>query len=341
MRARWLTRLGRTVGAAAVTAAVLATAACGGGSDKDTDNNGGKSPGEDKNATGSAFPRTVDHAMGKTEIKKQPKRIVALDMTFVDAALALESEVVGYTTFASPDEKLPAYFGDDAKKYGGEAVPVGLLEEPKLEQIIKLKPDLILSAKVRHEKLYSQLNEIAPTVFTETTGATWKENLELVGKALGKEDLAKEKVESFEKRARAIGDSVRKERGGNPTVSVVRFVDGPTRLYKEDTYIGVIVNDLGFDKPKDARGEGFNADISEEEIRKVDADDIFVTAYPDPEGASEKSKQKYQANPLWKKLDGEIHEMDDVTWMLAVGLYGAESVLDDVAKTYKVDAARG
>ncbi|WP_229890485.1 ABC transporter substrate-binding protein [Streptomyces mashuensis] len=314
---------------------MLATAACGGNSDKDTDKSDNSS-----SAVGSAFPRTIEHAMGKTELKKAPKRIVALDMTFVDATLALQSEVVGYTTFAAPDEKLPAYFGKDAAAYAGKAKPVGMLEEPSLEKIQALKPDLILSAKVRHEKLYKQLSGIAPTVFTEDTGATWKDNLKLVGKALGKEKLADEKIAAYDKRAKAVGEEVRKKKGANPSVSVVRFVDGPTRLYKEDTYIGVVLKDLGFDKPQDAKGTGFNADISEEQIKKVDADDIFVTAYPDPSGAGTKNKEKFQANPLWKQLKGQVHEVDDTTWMLAVGLYGANSVLDDVAKTYGVDAAR-
>lgn len=337
MRARWLSRFGRTVVAVAVTAGLLATAACGGGSDEGTDADSGKSPGNES----GAFPRTIDHAMGKTELKDAPKTVVALDMTFVDATMALETEVVGYTTFASPDEPLPDYFGDDAESYASDAEPVGLLEEVKLEKIIELDPDLIVSAKVRHEKLYDQLSKIAPTVFTETTGATWKENLSTVGQALGKEDLAEEKIEAFEKRAKTIGDSVRKAENGNPTVSIVRFVDGPTRLYKEDTYTGVIVGDLGFDVPKDAKGKGFNADISEEEIKRIDADDIFVTAFPDPDGSSAKSKDTFQANPLWKQLKGDVHEMSDVTWMMAVGLYGADSVLDDIAKTYDVDAARG
>ncbi|RLV10419.1 iron siderophore-binding protein [Streptomyces griseocarneus] len=335
MRARWLSRFSRTIGAVAVTAGLLATAACG-GSDKDTSDKDDKGSA----AVGSAFPRTVEHAMGKTEMKKAPQRVVALDMTFVDATLALKSNVVGYTTFSSPDEKLPAYFGDDARTYGGKAKPVGTLEEPSLEKIMALKPDLILSAKVRHEKLYKQLSAIAPTVFTEDTGATWKDNLKLVGKALGKEKEADEKVAAYDKRAKAVGDEVRKKKGTNPSVSVVRFVDGPTRLYKEDTYIGVIVKDLGFGKPEDAKGTGFNADISEEQIKKVDADDIFVTAYPDPKGASAKSKEKFEANPLWKQLKGQVHEVDDTTWMLAVGVYGANAVLDDVAKTYGVDAAK-
>ncbi|MBW1604634.1 iron-siderophore ABC transporter substrate-binding protein [Streptomyces sp. JJ66] len=336
MRARWLTRIGRSVGAVTVALGLFATAACSSGSDQDTDDKGDTSPA----ASDAAFPRTVEHAMGETEIKKAPQRVVALDMTFVDATLALQTEVVGYTTLTGPEEKLSPHFGEDAKKYGGEAQEVGTLDEPSLEKITALKPDVILSAKVRHEKLYQQLSQIAPTVFSEDTGATWKDNLRLTGEALGKEDLAKEKITAFEGRATAIGDAVREQEGGNPTVSVVRFVDGPTRLYKEDTYIGVIMNDLGFDKPKDAQGTGFNADISEEQIAKIDADDIFVSAYPDPAGASEKSKDTYMSNPLWGELEGDIHEVSDITWMIAVGLYGANSVLDDVADTYGVDQAR-
>ncbi|MBW1599518.1 ABC transporter substrate-binding protein [Streptomyces sp. JJ38] len=337
MRARWLTRVGRSAGAVTIALGLFATAACSSDSDKNTDDKGGeKKPA----ASDAAFPRTVEHAMGETEIEKAPKRIVALDMTFVDAAFALEGNVVGYTTFTGPDEKLPPYFGEDGKTYGAEAVEVGTLDEPSAEKILALKPDLILSAKVRHEKLYKDLSGIAPTVFTETTGATWKDNLRLVGEALGKEDLAEQKIGAFEKRAKTIGDSVRKQEGGNPTVSVVRFVDGPTRLYKEDTYVGVILNDLGFGFPEDAQGTGFNADISEEQITRVDADDIFVTYYPDPSGTGEKNKEKFMANPLWKQLKGDVHEVSDITWMIAVGLYGAESVLDDVADTYGVDAAR-
>ena len=37
--------------------------------------------------------------MGTTEIPAEPQRVVTLDMSFVDAALALESPIVGYTLY--------------------------------------------------------------------------------------------------------------------------------------------------------------------------------------------------------------------------------------------------
>jgi iron complex transport system substrate-binding protein len=334
----WLGHLRRTAGAAAVIIGLLATAACGSDADKGGND---KKPGGTPAASDRAFPRTVPHAMGKAELKERPRRVVALDMTFVDATLALGGEVVGFTTLAGGGDKLPAYFGADVQKFAPAAAPVGTLDEPSLEKIVALEPDLILSAKVRHEKLYKQLSAIAPTVFSETTGGAWKENIRLVGKALGQEDLAEHKISGFEKRAGAIGDAVRKAKPGkNPQVSVVRFVDGPTRIYKEDTYIGVVVKDLGFAKPPAATGTGFNTEISDEEIKKMDADDIFVTVYADEAGLGAKTKEKFETNPLWKQLKGTVHEVDDKIWMSAVGLYGAHAVLDDIARTYKVDPAR-
>lgn len=320
-----------------VTAAALAATALAGC--------GGTSPGEPAgpaDAGAGAFPRTVEHAMGETPIENAPQRIVALDHTFVDAALALETEVVGYTTFTADDTGLPDYLGEAKAKYAADAQSVGLLTEPKVEQIAALQPDLILSAKVRHEALYDELSGIAPTVFTETTGATWKDNLLLVGEAVGKERRARELIETYEQRAAAIGDAIREKSGENPTVSIVRFAGEPTvRLYTEDSYAGVVVDDVGLAWPQDRpTSEDIAVDLSQERILDLDADHIFVCTYADETGTAAEVQEEFQASPLWGQLEGEIHPVDDTTWMTAVGLLGAHEILDDLAETFGVDPAR-
>lgn len=107
---------------------------------------------------------------------------------------------------------------------------MGTLAEPSLEKIAALKPDLIISAAVRHKEIYDQLALIAPSVMSETTGPTWKENILLFGKTLGKADLAKKKLSDYESRAEKVGGAIN-EKAGNPTVSIVRFMDGTPRLY--------------------------------------------------------------------------------------------------------------
>nr|WP_055505115.1 iron-siderophore ABC transporter substrate-binding protein [Nonomuraea pusilla] len=285
--------------------------------------------------------RTVKHAMGETRIPAQPKRVVALDQSFVDAVLTLETPVVGFTTYRSIEGGLPPYLGQVAEKYGKDATTVGTLEQPSLEKIAALKPDLILSAKVRHEALYDKLSKIAPTVFSETTGAIWKENLRLVGQALGKEQLADATIKAYEDRAAKIGTEIKEKEGELPTISIVRFAGEPTtRLYVEKSYSGIVMKDVGFPRPQGqpTTTETIVVNVSQERIADLDADHIFVATYADP--TAEAPKEKFTANPLWGKLKGQKHDVDDQTWMTAVGIQGAHSVLDDVAKIFGVDPAR-
>lgn len=285
--------------------------------------------------------RTVKHAMGETKIPSQPKRVVALDQSFVDAVLTLQTPVVGYTTYRAIDAKLPDYLGPALQTYGKEATPVGTLEEPSLEKIMALKPDLILSAKVRHEKLYDKLSKIAPTVFSESTGAIWKDNLRLVAQALGKEDVAESALTAYQERAARIGAGIKEKEGELPTISIVRFAGEPTvRLYVENSYSGHVMKDVGFPRPQGqpTAQDAIAVDVSQERIADLDAEHIFVSTYQDP--SAEEPKQKFLANPLWRKLKGEQHEVSDLTWMTAVGIQGAHAMLDDIAKIFGVDPAR-
>lgn len=296
---------------------------------------------EDTAKPGGGNTRVVEHAMGKTEITGKPQRIVTLDSTFTSATMALNGQVVGYTTFGG-NKELPEYLGKDRQKYGSKAKWVGTLSDPSLEKIVQLKPDLILSAKVRHEQLYEQLSQIAPTVFSQTTGGTWKQNLRLTGKALGKSDLAERKLAAYEQRAQTVGDNIRNALGRNPTMSIVRFAGEPTvRLYTEDSFPGIVQSDTGLARPKgQPDSDGIAVNLSQERILELDADHIFITVYPDKAGDAAESRQAFRTNPLWGKLTGEKHEVSDTTWMTSVGIHGAHAILDDLATTFGVDPAR-
>jgi iron complex transport system substrate-binding protein len=316
------------VGALALGALLALVTACG------------AAPEPTQQAAAAPF-RVVTHAMGETVIPARPTRVVALDQSFVDAVLTLETPVVGYTTYRAITGGLPDYLGPLTGTYAGDAIPVGGLEDPSLEQIAALKPDLIVSAKVRHEALYEQLSRIAPTVFSETTGAIWKDNLRLTAQALGKEELADTRIAEYEQRAATIGRAIGEANGGTlPTISVVRFAGEETvRLYGEQSYSGVVLRDVGFPRPaSQPTSDKIAVDLSQERILDLDADHIFVASYPDP--TTEGPKAQFTSNPLWNRLAGSRHDVSDLTWMSAVGLQGAHAMLDDVATTFSVDPAR-
>ncbi|AXB48441.1 iron siderophore-binding protein [Amycolatopsis albispora] len=308
---------------------LLALTACGSGGDEATPQNAGGDAG---------YPRTIDHVMGATTLEKQPKTVAALDSSYVDAALALETDVVAYTKYRNYDT-LPDYLGD-SRRYGERAQQVGPLENPDVEKLYDIKPDLIVSAKVRHEKFYEQFTNVAPTIFSQTTGGTWKENLRMLAKALGKEALAEQKIGEYEQRAKRIGDEIKAKLGKDPKVSVVRFVEGePTvRLYSSASYPGIVMTDAGLGRPEGQpdNKDKISVDLSQEDITKLDADMIFVSAYQDETKNAEDPKAKFQANPLWGTLKGKVVDANDTTWFTAVSLQGANAMLTDLANQFGV-----
>jgi iron complex transport system substrate-binding protein len=285
-------------------------------------------------STDSGYPVTVDHVMGTTEIPSKPVRVVALDQTFVDAAFTLGIPLAGFTDLSPNADRLPAYLGEFRSTLGKDAVSLGELDNPNLEQLASLRPDLILSAKIRHEEIYDELSRIAPTVFSETTGPTWKENLRLLAEAMGEEEAAEERIARYESRAKAVGDAIRAKEGRNPTISLIRFLGQENRLYQKASFSGVVLEDTGLARPPSQDVDDFAVAVSEERIPDADADRIFYTVY-DLEDARA-ARERFQANPLWGRLQGEVTEVSDEVWGLAVGLQGAEAMLDDLAKSFGV-----
>ncbi|WP_051062252.1 ABC transporter substrate-binding protein [Ilumatobacter nonamiensis] len=287
----------------------------------------------------AAFPRTVVHAQGETDVPAEPVRIVSLDRSLTDPVLALGLDLAGYTTYQDPDGALPEYFGE-ALENADDAVWVGDLLEPNLEAIFAAEPDLIVSSRVRHEALYEELSQIAPTVMTESGGGGWKDNLALVAEATGREELADSLVDEYTTRAAAVGAEIN-EVAASPTISVVRFL-GEIRLYQPVSFSGTVLADAGLARPDSQQDqEEFVAVISEEELPLADADWLFYTVYDDP--AATDAFSELEQRPLWSSLTAVQEDrarpvLDDL-WMSGVGLYGAHAILDDLAATFDVEEA--
>lgn len=288
---------------------VFALAACGGG----------------ESEGGSEKMRTVEHAMGETEIKGTPGRIVVLDTGELDSAMSLGVTPVG-SVEAVEGLGFPSYL-ENVKSIEN----VGTIEEPNLEKIAALEPDLILSSKLRHEQIYDQLSQVAPTVFTETTGVTWKGNFAKHAEAMNREAEAKEIMADYESRLRDFGQAMG-GRLGEKEVSVVRFLPGETRIYQKESFIGTVLEDAGLPRPPSQDVDEFAIlNASSEFIPKMGGDVIFVTVYG-PE--DETTQREITTDPLWSKLDAvrqdRVYEVSDDLWMLGIGPTAANGVVDDL-----------
>jgi iron complex transport system substrate-binding protein len=323
--------LRRLTAALVLSAAVGLAAGCG------DDGSGGSD--QPAASGGAGFPRTVEHAMGSTTIKSRPERVVVLDTAEAGAATLVGVKPVAAVSVDPVNQTYPAHLRTEL-----DGVPdVGPLDEPNLDRILSLKPDLIISSKVRHEKIYDRLSQIAPTVFSASPGAAWQDNILLFATAMGREQQAQAALTEYRDRARALGEAIKTKNGGTmPTFSIVRFVDGPTRLYQPASFSGVVLADAGLARPA-AQQDPTNliAEIGPELIDRANADYVFVCTYGDPDKTQQKA---FQASPLWNQLPAvknqRVFPVSDDTWMTGIGVQGAQLILDDIAKAAGVDAPR-
>ncbi len=136
---------------------------------------------------------TVEHVYGTTVIPAEPQRIVALYDSNPDPVLALGIAPVGVskTGYGVVDENgLPPWTGAAFAELGVEPNVFDDTDGLDFEAINDAAPDLILAPNSgMTEEEYQRLSEIAPTVpYKETAYATtWKEEMEVTAKALGRE----------------------------------------------------------------------------------------------------------------------------------------------------------
>ncbi|MED1624315.1 iron-siderophore ABC transporter substrate-binding protein [Bacillus pseudomycoides] len=277
----------------------------------------------------------IKHAMGETTIKGIPKRVVVLTNEGAEALLAVGVTPVGSTKPRAGEEWYPHL----AKELKDTKV-VGTERDVNLEAIMELKPDLIIGNKMRHEKVYEQLKEIAPTVYAETLRGDWKENFTLYTKAVNKEKEGQKALDDYKKRIEAI-----KEKLGDKIVSkvsIIRFVPGDVRIYQKNSFSGVVLQDIGFKRPPLQDKDDFAIKgVTKEQIPNMDGDYLFYfTSDKDANKNNEGNTiaKEWTEDPLFKQLqaskNNKVFGVDEVIWNTAGGIKAANLMLDDIEKYF-------
>ncbi|CAN7218101.1 ABC transporter substrate-binding protein [Rossellomorea sp. LjRoot5] len=301
---------------------LLFLAACGNKEEKD------ESAGNDTNEE----TYTVKHAMGTTEIKGPPKKVVILTNEGTEALLSMGVTPVGAVQSWTGDP----WYDHIADKMKNVEV-VGTESELNMEAIAKLQPDLIIGNKMRQEEQYNQLKDIAPTVMAETLRGNWKENFELYAKALNKEEKGQEVLAEYDQRIEdlkgKLGDKL------NQKVSMVRFLAGDVRIYHKDSFSGVILDQLGFARPEGQDVDDFaEKGVTKERIPAMDGDVLFYFTYETGDGEANKLAEEWLNDPLFKNLEvakqDKVYEVSDAIWNTAGGVLAANAMLDDIEKYF-------
>ncbi|GAA1616231.1 iron-siderophore ABC transporter substrate-binding protein [Actinoplanes couchii] len=260
-RRRWL--------AACAGAVLLAVAGCTttGTETTTTDSSTGTSSAQ--------FPVTVTTAFGDVTIEKQPQRVVALGWSDAETALALGVQPVGASDWL-------AFEGDGQGVWaqGLYTTPPKILGtlEVDMEQVAALQPDLILdtrsSGKQERQDLLKGLG--VPVVGMPAGRAsyltTWTEQLDLVGKALGKTAEAEALKTDLDKRF-ADAAAANPQFAGK-TVSLISRTKTGYGAYVNSNR-SEFMEKLGFvgaPELEKIKGENFSVQISAEQLNLLDAD---------------------------------------------------------------------
>jgi iron complex transport system substrate-binding protein len=274
--------------------------------------------------------RSVKHAMGTTQVKGTPKKVVTLFQGATDAALALKVKPVG--AVESWIEQ-PWYHYIRAQMEG--VTNLGLENQPDLEKLVALQPDLIIGAKTRHEKIYPQLSAIAPTVMLDEVHI-WKDTLKVSAEAMNKQAEAEQWLADWSKKVAdfksKMGDKLKLEAG------IVDFrVDHARIVYTG--FSALVLEELGIPRPVSQRGTEWGIQLtSKENIPQMDADIIFdQTSMTRTDGRVELRKS-WSEHPLWKNLkavqNNRVFIVDAATWNNGSGPLAAVEMLNDLYEFY-------
>ncbi|MGH8931796.1 MAG: ABC transporter substrate-binding protein [Egibacteraceae bacterium] len=258
---------------------------------------------------GGAFPVTIEHKYGRTEIPAEPKRVVVVGEIEQDTLLALGIVPLAATEWLG-DPPPPGAIQPWAQDNLGDAPVPEVLDVftagPQFERIAALRPDLILAVFSFIERSdYDRLAQIAPTVAQPegflNYGAPWQLMTRTVGRAVGQPERAEHLVADVEARF-AEARAAHPEFARATALVVAPAGDGNYYAWPPPDTAGKFLADLGFLAPAGVaelapESGGTLVQVSGERVDLFDADVLIWLV----ENASQ--SDEIRANPLYAGLD--------------------------------------
>lgn len=256
-------------------------------------------------ASSDAFPVTVKHKFGSTEIKSAPERVVVIGnggTDDIDALYALGVTPVAISKDALSSDGIYPWLKDriDTKK----TKLLDTLTAVDYEAVAALQPDLILATSdFTLDKDYKKLAAVAPTIGYETAWGqqTWQEHVQVVGQAVGKPDEAAKVVKDTEARIAAVKDKHPGLAGKTYSLSIGNT---PAKIYtiaSEEDFAAKLMSEVGLKLTpsvtdiKTVSGSP-TGELSFEQLDKLDAD-LVIIAFTTPD-----LKKAFEASTLVKNM---------------------------------------
>ncbi|MGG6285186.1 iron-siderophore ABC transporter substrate-binding protein [Leptolyngbya sp. AN03gr2] len=280
--------------------------------------------------------RVVQHKLGDTCVPVKPRRIIALDSRIIlDPLIALGVKPIGFASHNSKGKEVLLGVSSNEVK---EIKNVGDSAQPSLEEILMLKPDLILSTDYSNtHQRYRLLSAIAPTVSIPTEAdiasntnlenkAFFKENLRYIARLIGQEAKAEEELDQYQRRVEELRKRLEKQ-AQKAEISVIFYGEGYIWTIARSDSISHILTDAGLRYRVLPDGKEWMLSI--EAIDEYDADVVFIV------DIDERSPNFYSQNSIFSRLkafkNNRAYVVSQENWR-SFGISGANKILDDLYK---------
>ena len=272
--------------------------------------------------------RQVNHTFGSLTMHGTPKRVVALEYSFVDAMLS-----VGVKPVALADDNNRARILPQYRSTLGDYVSVGLRQTPNLETISAQKPDLIIADADRHRGIFRQLERIAPTIVLDSLQQAYLPNLHsavVIGQALNKCGAMIKRLQ----RHRANIQRVKKVIPANERRNVMFAVSTTTvfNMHNSRAYTPSLLEALGLkataqQKPK---GDPYQ-ELTLETLYSYNPDVLFIARY-----GTNTFADKWADSPIWKQINavknGKVFFVNGDLWSRWRGMSAGEVIAQQTAR---------
>jgi iron complex transport system substrate-binding protein len=247
--------------------------------------------------------RTVQHVMGSTCIPRNPQRVVTLDSLENTWALGVRPIASSYYFKGL---SMPKYLQGKVNRVES----VGDYSSPNIEKILRLRPDLIIVGS-ELQGIYRQLSYIAPTVVLNRPFPlpSWMDMLGELAYVLNKEEVSKQLINKYWQRVEELkqamdisAGSPKENRREEIEVSVATIsLEYGISAYGEKHFSGLVLKDIGLQRPKSQRGDFFYVEnITKETVSDIDGDILFFLLWDNKDDL--KVLEKLKQSPLWSHL---------------------------------------
>ncbi len=298
-----------------------------------------EAPPVDATAEADPGPREIEDALGTVTIEGTPERVVVLEWTYAEDLIAVGLEPVGvadvegYNAWVNVEPALSE-----------DVTDVGTRQEPSLESIAALEPDLIIGVQFRHEPIYDDLSAIAPTLLFNPypeEGADLDQYAEMeqtflaiadaVNRTTQAEAVLDDLHASFEDAAAVLAES---GHVGEPFVLAQAYTaqDAPQiRLFTDNSMAAQILASIGLDNAWQATQfeiYGFST-VDVEALATVETADFFYVV----QDADNVFENQLAENPVWSNLafvrEDRAYALGGDMWLFG-GPLSAQLLVDKV-----------